>query len=347
MKNHAFASAPDHRLPDGRFRNPWPGVVEHGFGDVLRWYRERRTRPGTSAPHPVFHTVAPSFSHPRANPAALSATWVGHSTVLVQLGALNVLTDPMWGERASPFRWIGPRRWAPPGVALDALPPIDLVLLSHNHYDHLDAPTVRALATRHPEAHWVAPLGLTPLLRRLGIRRISVLDWWGEVTVGAARVACTPAQHFSARGLTDRMRTLWCGWAVRTETHALFFAGDTGLHPLFSTIGREYGPFDLSLLPIGAYDPRWFMRPVHMDPEEAAQAFRDLCAPYSSRTGRTPVALGIHWGTFKLTDEPMDEPPARARAAWRAAGLAPEQLWILQHGETRWAEAREAAAVAG
>jgi N-acyl-phosphatidylethanolamine-hydrolysing phospholipase D len=277
----------------------------------------------------------PSFETPRAAASALSATWVGHSTVLVQLGGLNILTDPMWSDRASPLSWIGPKRWVAPGVPIEALPPIDLVLQSHNHYDHLDAPTVRRLAALHPEAHWVVPIGVATLVRRLGAQRISELDWWEEVTIGPARVACTPAQHFSARGLRDRRRTLWCGWAVQTRDRSLFFAGDTGYHPEFTAIGERYGPFDLSLLPIGAYEPRWFMRPVHMDPEEAVRAFLDLTAPHADRTAsRPPIALGIHWGTFKLTDEPMDEPPKRARQAWRAAGLPDDQLWILRQGAT-------------
>jgi N-acyl-phosphatidylethanolamine-hydrolysing phospholipase D len=324
-----------HRGPNGRFRNPWPGGEPNGLTQFLRWRRERRAAPPPADPDPsTFARATPSFRAPRANEGEISATWVGHSTVLVQLGGLNILTDPIWSDRASPLPWIGPRRWVPPGVALDSLPPLDLVLLSHNHYDHLDAPTVRALARRHPEAHWLVPLGLAHLLRRLGQHRITELDWWDEVAIGGARIASLPAQHFSARGPLDRMRTLWCGWTVRSSGRSLFFAGDTGYHPAFRVIGERYGPFDLSLLPIGAYEPRWFMRPVHMTPEEAVQAFQDANAHHAP--ARVPIALGIHWGTFKLTDEPMDAPPERMRAAWRAAGLPEESLWILAHGETRW-----------
>jgi N-acyl-phosphatidylethanolamine-hydrolysing phospholipase D len=326
----------DH-LVNGRFRNPWAEATEHGFRDFLRWRRQRMATPPPPDPAPsTFTRAVPSFHRPRAAQGALSATWVGHSTALVQLGGLNVLTDPMWSERASPLPWIGPRRWVPPGVALEALPPIDLVLLSHDHYDHLDARTVRALAGQYPEAHWLVPTGVASLVRRLGAQRISELGWWDEVTVGPARVACTPAQHFSGRGLRDRMRTLWCGWIVRAGGESLCFAGDTGYHPAFLDIGERYGPFDLSLLPIGAYEPRWFMRPVHMSPEEAVRAFRDLNRGTSADPRRHPIALGIHWGTFKLTDEPMDEPPHRTRTAWRAAGLPDDALWVLKHGETRW-----------
>jgi N-acyl-phosphatidylethanolamine-hydrolysing phospholipase D len=322
------------------FTNPWPGAQPpHGWRDVLRWSRERGWISRMSrAEIPRFERVTSAFHVPRAPRDTLSATWIGHSTVLVQLGGLNILTDPIWSERASPFRTIGPRRLVPPGAALESLPPIDIVLLSHNHYDHLDSRTVRRLARLQPQAHWLAPLGLERPLRRWGVREVTELGWWEEAAVGDARVACTPARHFSARGFTDRMRTLWCGWAVRAAGHALFFAGDTAYHPEFARIGERYGPFDIVLIPIGAYDPRWFMERVHVDPEEAVRAYVELSgdsldARGSSRPPR--IALGIHWGTFKLTDEPMDEPPRRMRSAWRAAGLPDDELWILHHGETR------------
>lgn len=325
-----------HHRPGGGFRNPWPGAAPHGFGDFLRWVvLDRRSRQRPADPdRSAFTRVAPSFHTPRADADALTVTRVGHSTCLVQLGAINVLTDPVWSERASPLPFLGPKRWVSPGVDLDALPPIDLVLISHSHYDHLDDRTVRRLAASHPHAHWLAPLGVAPLLRRRGAARVAELDWWQETRAGAARVTCTPAQHFSGRGLGDRNATLWCGWVVRTARWALFFGGDTGLHPEFRAIGERCGPFDVTLLPIGAYDPRWFMRPVHMDPEEAVEAFVRLDAT-PDRAAQGGVMVPIHWGTFKLTDEPMDEPPRRTRAAWRAVGLPDEELWILRHGETR------------
>lgn len=326
---------------DHRFTNPWPGAQPpHGWRDLLRWSRERGWRPpGGSEPPPHFELATPAFSSPRAARDLLGATWVGHSTVLVQLGSLNILTDPMWSERASPLRSLGPRRVAPPGVAMESLPPIDVVLLSHDHYDHLDAPTVRRLARLQPEAHWMAPLGLAQFLRRLGVHRVTELGWWDETTLGEARIACVPARHFGARGFTDRMRRLWCGWTLRVADHALYFAGDTAYHPEFAKIGQRYGPFDIVLVPIGAYDPRWFMERVHMDPEEAVRAFIEVSGgapPAAQGSRRAPrVALGIHWGTFRLTDEPMDEPPRRMRSAWGAAGLPENELWILRHGETR------------
>jgi len=190
----------------------------------------------------------------------------------------------------------------------------------------LDDGTVRRLARAHPDAEWLVPLGLAPFMGRRGVRRVSELDWWEEKHVGAVKVAATPAQHFSSRSFGDRDATLWCGWALAAAGgKRLFFAGDTGFHPEFASIAQRQGPFDLALMPIGAYEPRWIMRSVHMNPEEAVEACRQLGAP--------PM-IPIHWGTFKLTDEAMDEPPRRARAAWRDAGLPEAGYRQLAHGET-------------
>lgn len=326
-----------HHRPGGGFANPWLDAVPGRLGGLLRWLLiERLVRGRPPAPDPAaFPRCAPEFAAPRAGRDELTLTWVGHSTFLIQIGGLNLLTDPMWSGRAFPVQWAGPRRIVPPGVALGALPPLDAVLLSHNHYDHLDAATVRALAARHAEARWLVPLGLAPLLARLGARRVLELDWWEETRLGDVAVACTPAQHFSARGPGDRNRTLWCGWSVGAPARRLFFAGDTGFHPEFAAIGDRFGPFHAALLPIGAYEPRWFMRPVHMNPEEAVRAFGELGASRPALPGRRTVMVPMHWGTFRLTDEPMDEPPRRTAAAWRSAGFDPAELWVLAHGETR------------
>ena len=319
-----------HHRPGGGFQNPWVKQAVPGFGGLLKWMLvHRTTRPRPVDPDPsVFRRVSPSFIRPRAPASQLTLTWVGHSTLLVQLAGLNILTDPMWSERASPVSFAGPKRWVAPGIAFDDLPPIDVVLLSHNHYDHLDDATVRRLAVAHPGAFWLVPLGLASFVRKRGVRPdgVSELDWWQEHTVGPIRFTSTPAQHFSSRSIGDRGDTLWCGWALGVEDglHA-FFAGDTGYHPDFAQIAKRCGPFDVALLPIGAYEPRWFMRYLHMNPEEAVTACRELGAR---------VMVPIHWGTFKLTDEAMDEPPRRARAAWEAAGLAADRYRQLAHGET-------------
>jgi len=326
-------AAPAHHRPGGGFRNPWPGAEPHGFGSLLRWWRERWRNPPPPDPPPSrFPLATPAVARPRAAADRCAATWVGHSTLLLQVGGLNVLTDPVWSPRASPVSFAGPKRIVPAALPLEALPPIDLVLLSHNHYDHLDRTTVRRLAQAHPGARWVAPLGLAPTLRGWGVRQATEHDWWDVVPLADDVAACcVPAQHFSARGPTDRDATLWCGWTLRVGARCVLFAGDTALHPEFGRIAQRAGPFDLVLLPIGAYEPRWFMRAVHMNPDDALEAYQTL----SAAQPRPPALLPIHWGTFKLTDEPLDEPPARLRALWRAAGLPEERLWVLRHGETR------------
>jgi N-acyl-phosphatidylethanolamine-hydrolysing phospholipase D len=328
------AAPPSHHRAGGGFQNPWLGA-ELGFRDFLRWRFDRlRTTLPADPERTSLPRVAPSFAAPRTAPDRCSVTWVGHSTVLVQAGALNILTDPIWSTFAGPLPGFGPRRWVPPGIAFGELPPIDLVLLSHNHYDHLDDRTVRRLIAAHPDAQWVAPLGVAGFVRHRGARLVTELDWWQEAELGSARVTCLPAQHFSARGPFDRWETLWASFAVHAGPHAVYFGGDSGYHPDFTAIGARYGPFDVAMLPIGAYEPRWFMRAMHMDPDEAVRAFHDLNA--RAAPGRRGAMVAMHWGTFKLTDEALDEPPVRARAAWARAGAHPDDLWILPHGGTRW-----------
>ena len=287
-------------------------------------------------------TATPSFDSPRAAPDALTATWIGQSSWLLQLGGLNLLTDPVFSKRASPFSWAGPLRVNPPGIALDALPPIDAVLISHDHYDHLDDRSVRALRERFgPELLWIAPLGFARWLEKRDVLMVVELDWWRTLQVplpnrgGVVDVTATPAQHWCKRGPGDPKR-LWCSYALRTRLGpstesavagpSVFFTGDSGYCPAFREIGAKLGPFDLSLVPIGAYEPRWFMEPAHMNPEEAVQVYRDL--------GGKGAFAGMHWGTFILTDEPVNEPPARARAAWQGAALPDRDFHVPAHGET-------------
>ena len=288
------------------------------------------------APTPAsgsFSTAASDVIYPRADASTYTATWIGHSTILLQMGALNVLTDPVFSERAFPVQWAGPRRVMPPALAIEALPPIDVVLLSHSHYDHFDKPATKWLARQHPDATWVVPLELGKYVKGFGVRTVIELDWWEASDVLGMQVMATPARHFSARRLGDRNKTLWCGYTIAHGARRAYFAGDSAYHPEFSAIGQHGGPFDLVMMPIGAYDPRWFMHVVHVDPEEALQALTDIIA--GGPSARTPLMLGIHWGTFRLTSEPMDEPPKRTVARWKALGLDADRLWVAAFGETR------------
>ncbi|HXC24441.1 MAG TPA: MBL fold metallo-hydrolase [Gemmatimonadaceae bacterium] len=330
-----------HHRADGGFRNPWPGARPHGFGDFLKWVIRRPPRSAQSAKSQAksLVRVSPNFPTPRAANDVLIITWVGHTSFLVQLGGKNILLDPVWSDRASPVPFAGPRRWVPPAIPFDALPPIDLVVLSHDHYDHLDLRTVRRLIRTAPQAQWIAPLKVGAWLRKRGANVVAELDWWQSTTLDNLTITCTPAQHFSGRSLTNRDGTLWCGWTLRSATHALLFAGDTGRHPEFELITRQLGPFDAAILPIGAYEPRWFMQPVHMAPEETVSAYTDILT--GNANARPCTFVASHWGTFKLTDEPLDEPPTLTRAAWTTLGLPTADLWIPHHGETRTWQPRD------
>ena len=291
----------------------------------------------------------PAPARPGAGDGELLVTWVGHSSTLVQLGGLNLLTDPVWSERSSPVGFAGPRRFRPASPPLGELPGVHAVLLSHDHYDHLDRPTVRALHRRHGDAlAWYTPLGYRRWFGRLGIERVVELDWWEEAPLPDARfrAVCVPARHWTRRRPLGTNRRLWGGWVVvpagpgdgegpaadgaaratHPGTGRVYFAGDSGFCSAFAEIGERLGPFDASLLPVGAYEPRWFMGAAHMNPEEAVRAYRDL--------GGRGALVGIHWGTWRLTFEDPLEPPGRTRAAWAEAGLPGEDLRLPCHGET-------------
>lgn len=328
----ALRSARDAR---GRFVLPWPleGPATRGVRDLLRWRRERK-RNGVPPTPPLaaFAIADPDVAAPRNDAAELRITWIGHATFLIQLAGITILTDPIWSRRASPFGWTGPSRLVPPGLGFDSLPPVDVVVLSHDHYDHLDGRTVRRLQARfESDLTWVTPLGYTSWLRGFGIENVRELDWWERASVptpgGVLGVHATPAQHWSKRSPFGDGERLWAGFVLEAPGGSkVYFCGDTGYFEGFAAIGC-LGPFAASIMPIGAYDPRWFMKPMHMNPEEAVQAYTEL--------GDGGLFVGMHWGTFRLADEPPLEPPVRTKAAWRARALSPEQLWIPRHGETR------------
>jgi L-ascorbate metabolism protein UlaG (beta-lactamase superfamily) len=252
-------------------------------------------------------------------------TFIGHSSFLIRLPGLTLLTDPVFSPRCSPTQLAGPRRVRDPGIALDALPQIDLILLSHNHYDHMDIQALRRLRARFPAAAIVTSLGNAAYLAKKSLARAVELDWWQSHSLGETVITATPARHFAARSLRDRNHTLWCGFMLRHAGRTIYFAGDTGATKFFAEIAARLGPPDLALLPIGAYEPRWFMAPVHMNPADAVQAFTALGATR---------AIGMHFGTFQLTAEPIDAPVQDLAAARAAAGIPEPAFTTLDIGET-------------
>ena len=315
---------PAHHV-EGGFRNTDPNF--HRPSSWTRWnFVVRRLLVASTAPR--------TFDAPRvANDGAVlreglvnpSITWVGHSTLLVQLDGLNLLTDPTWGSRASPVSWAGPLRLSPPGLAFEDSAKIDVVVISHDHYDHLDLGTVKRLAETH-DPLFLVPLGLKAWFADNGMSRVEELDWWQEREYRGVRFVCVPAQHFSQRTLWDGNTRLWASWAILGRERRLYFSGDTGYFAGFTEAGKRLGPFDVAAIAIGAYEPPEIMKSVHVTPEEAVQAFVDLNAR---------VLLGIHWGTFDLAEEPLDEPPGRMLAEVRRRGIGSERAWILRVGETR------------
>ena len=288
-----------------------------GFADIVRWMIQRKA-PKWVTDRSARIGIPPAL----VSGERLLVTFVNHSTVLIQTAGVNILTDPIWSDRASPVSFAGPKRFSRHGVDLDKLPPIHIVLLSHNHYDHMDIPTLRKLQQQHAPRVYV-PLGNARHLEPAGMRRVQELDWWNSDRYSEQlTIHCTPAQHFSGRGLTDRNRALWCSWIFETTHGRIYFAGDTGFGPHFADTKRRFGDFRLAVLPIGAYDPRWVMSPVHMDPEEAVRA-HEILAPQ--------VSIGIHHGTFQLTDEPQYEPRQRIQ---RLAGERRIDFRVLRNGES-------------
>jgi N-acyl-phosphatidylethanolamine-hydrolysing phospholipase D len=320
---------------------PAPGKPPHlanGFGnlhaderpafmDFLRWRWERLWKdvPGPEAYHFPLADNDPLFL--RKNQTRTTLTWIGHATVLLQVSGLNILTDPHYSERASPVQWAGPRRVVPPGLAMEDLPPIHAVLISHDHYDALDRQTVQRLHHRPggDATTFFVPLGMKAWFENESIRNVVEAGWWEEHDLGHFKIIAVPVQHWSKRGLFSRDDTLWAGWVVVAPHFRFFFVGDSGYPAQFKAIGEKFGPFDLAAIPIGAYEPRWFMKHHHINPEEAAQVHLDAVSRKS---------VAIHWGTFILTDEPLDEPPVRLKKALTDRGIPLSDFLVLKHGET-------------
>lgn len=319
-------SAPRYRGPvsdhfDGsRFINPG-GVKAKGTREVLKWMMNRKRVPWREINGESFG------KHPLAHfKGGVRITFVNHSTFLIQVDGVNILTDPVWSKRVSPFNWIGPKRMSPPGIRFEDLPRIDLVLLTHNHYDHLDITTMRMVfGAHHPVI--VVPLGVRKFLDQHYVGGALELDWWQKVNVRDISVEAVPAQHFSGRGMLDRDATLWCGYVLKTGEGNIYLAGDTGYNArMFKEIAATSGPFKISLLPIGAYKPEWFMSPIHVSPEDAVRMHLDV---------GSAVSVAMHYGTFPLADEGREEPVEDLHRAIKKYGLTDDDFIVLEPGEVR------------
>jgi N-acyl-phosphatidylethanolamine-hydrolysing phospholipase D len=320
----SVSGQPEHHV-NGGFRNTGAGFQRPS--SLTRWrFMARRLWASYTSPRTFdVPRVANDGKPLEAGLINPSITWVGHATLLVQINGVNALTDPQWSERASPVSWAGPRRLSPPGLAFEDLPPIDIVIISHDHYDHLDFTTVKRLADTHNPL-FLVPLGMKAWFAKNGMNHVEELDWWQERDYRGVKLVCLPAQHFSQRTLWDGNERLWASWAMLSPGRRLYFSGDSGYFDGFKEIGRKLGPFDLAAVAIGAYVPPEIMKSVHTTPEEAVQASIDLNAR---------ILLGIHWGTFDLAEEPLEEPPQRMLAEVTGRRIHKDRAWIFKIGETR------------
>ncbi len=312
-------NAPEHHRSDGTFVNTNNQAIDKPLSALIKWQRES----------PDVTPITLPAAYPQLellfNPNAAQITWIGHSTFLLQVNGLNILTDPIFSDRASPISFAGPKRSTPPALTIEQLPSIDIVLISHNHYDHLDKRTIKALHRNQPDKpiSYFVPLGQKAWFDKLGIAQVTELDWWDNAQINNITIHAVPVQHWSSRTPFDRNTVLWAGFVIDAPQLSTLFVGDSGYSDDFKTIAQRLGGVDLALVPIGAYDPRWFMKSAHMDPEEALQVVQDVGATR---------AIGMHWGTFALTDEPMEEPGARADATGVIETPAPGQTIILSGG---------------
>jgi len=317
-----YSGPPSDHFDGTRFFNPG-GDRLRSFVDFLRWQLTRQAAPWPEAYPSPFADRPPD----RVGVRDLRVSFLGHATFLIQAAGCNILTDPIWSERASPVPFAGPRRYNPPGIPFDRLPRIDVVLISHNHYDHLDLPTLVGL-WRRDRPRIVAPLGNDSIIRNHDADiAVTALDWGGRAEVAPGfEVFVEPAHHWSARATNDRNHALWASFVLRGAGRSIYFAGDTGLgggrH--FRAIAGRHPRLDVALLPIGAYEPRWFMAPQHMNPDDAVRAFRIL---------KARTALGFHWGTFRLTDESIDQPPRDLALALQARRVPAQSFIAMRPGQ--------------
>lgn len=314
-----------HHTPDG-FRNVH-AYEENDFWDLLKWRRQRAKKeiPGPKSYHFPLAKNDPGFL--KQNRDRNTVTWIGHATLLLQMEGYNILTDPHFSKRASPVQWAGPERVAPLGLSIEDLPPIDMVVISHDHFDALDEQTIKKLRQRPGggKTRFYVPLGLKNWFANCGVDQVIEMDWWDRREDDNLEIIAVPVQHWSKRSIFSRNETLWAGWVIKSRAFRFFFVGDSGYTPHFKEIGEKLGPFDLAAIPIGAYEPRWIMSKHHVNPEESVQIHKDIGSHKS---------VAIHWGTFILTDEPLDEPPKRLTAALQENKIPAENFLVLKHGQT-------------
>jgi L-ascorbate metabolism protein UlaG (beta-lactamase superfamily) len=306
---------------DGRkFRNPG-NVQLKGFLDLIPWLFNRK--PGKWEEVTIVERLIPSAGFNQGDTSRV--TFINHSTFLIQTHGMNILTDPIWSKRAGPVKFIGPRRRRPPAIKLEDLPKIDIILLSHNHYDHLDIDTLKQLFRIH-KPRIITTLGISKYLEKQGISDSIDLDWWQEKKLNdRISIACVPAQHFSGRGMFDREKSLWCGFVLIISGGSIYFAGDTGLGSFFSEIGQKYNPLKLSILPIGAYIPQWFMQPIHTSPEEAVKIHLEC---------KTARSIASHFGTFPLADDGLFQPVEDLEIAKKKLAIPLDSFIVLPEGKS-------------
>ena len=321
-KNPWYDPALSHHTPDG-FCNPT--AVAHQPGDVKRWRQERKAAGLPRPPATGYDAFIQAWwQKAEISPGDDGLWWLGHASVLLRMQGKYLLTDPVFSRRASPLRFIGPQRRTPPALSLDDIPALDAILISHNHYDHLDRWTIRALLRRFPEVKLFVPLGLGDTLRRFGARFVTELDWWQQASLDDLHLTAVPAQHWSMRTPWDRNRSLWCGWVIESRELRFWFPGDTGYSTELLQIPQRLGKIDALALPVGAYAPRWFMSINHMDPQSAVSLWQQL---------GSPLAFPIHWGVFELADESLDEPVQELQRALSEAEQENDNFRILKIGQ--------------
>ena len=298
------------------------GTPAKGLGDVLQWMMKRKRSPWKEKKE-----IPRSENPPARVGRGARITFVNHSTFLIQVDGINFLTDPVWSKRVSPFQWAGPKRMRPPGIRFEDLPKIDVVLLSHNHYDHLDIVTMKKVFEKH-KPKIVTSLGVTAFLIKHKITGSSDLDWWQKLALNdSIEIQAVPAQHFSGRGTFDRDATLWSGFVIHRPGGNIYFVGDTGYNEnIFKEIGNRCAPIEVALVPIGAFKPEWFMSPIHCSPQEAVKIHQEIKAKQSVAT---------HFGTFPLADDGENEPIEELQKAQRAQGISPDLFIVLKEGEGR------------